>query len=51
MTAQMSRAEAIAALTAPGQPFELEPRELIDRIMAQAHAVIDERLARFIIER
>ncbi|HSS00079.1 MAG TPA: class I adenylate-forming enzyme family protein [Kofleriaceae bacterium] len=33
MTAQMSRAEAIATLTAPGQPFELEPREIDGRIL------------------
>ncbi|HEX7837476.1 MAG TPA: AMP-binding protein, partial [Kofleriaceae bacterium] len=31
MTATMSRLEAIAALTAPGQPFELEPLELDGR--------------------
>jgi long-chain acyl-CoA synthetase len=31
MTAPMSRPEAIAALTAPGQPFELEPLEIDGR--------------------
>jgi long-chain acyl-CoA synthetase len=31
MTAPMSRPEAIAALTAPGQPFELEPLDLDGR--------------------